>query len=336
MLLRFTAKPATGILNPLPEIAGQSWRVTGRGPDRGCNELLRRNFPLDAARPTLRCTPSRLSGKIASKGWPGMGFVIGPVRAAGWSARVGTAARSPLDLLDQWAITCKKKPVSGASRPQPMVCRRPACRRRSVTRHRGGQPRFELASLHCQLARPWFSGKCRRFGFGNIPARRPAGAHHQSLFHAPPDPAYNFGEFYRRVRERGFILYPGKLTTRRQPFRVGCHRGPSMRAAFDAGRVAAIAGRVCGEMGVTAEPGGRTDDSGPAEGPAGDHLDPALERGGDRRHFARKGPYERQVGSSRSRQRIGARETRLAHPTRRNVATSAHPHPPRSRPRPSG
>jgi len=40
-------------------------------------------------------------------------------------------------------------------------------------------------------------------------------------FHAPPDPAYSFGEFYRRVRERGFILYPGKLTAV-ETFRVGC------------------------------------------------------------------------------------------------------------------
>ena len=40
-------------------------------------------------------------------------------------------------------------------------------------------------------------------------------------FHAPPDPAYDFGEFYALVRERGFILYPGKLTAV-DTFRVGC------------------------------------------------------------------------------------------------------------------
>src|SRR5665811_1610380 len=40
-------------------------------------------------------------------------------------------------------------------------------------------------------------------------------------FHAPPDPAYDFTEFYRRVRDRGFILYPGKLTAV-ETFRVGC------------------------------------------------------------------------------------------------------------------
>src|SRR5262249_5447654 len=40
-------------------------------------------------------------------------------------------------------------------------------------------------------------------------------------FQAPSDPAYEFGDFYRRVREQGFILYPGKLTSL-ETFRVGC------------------------------------------------------------------------------------------------------------------
>ena len=40
-------------------------------------------------------------------------------------------------------------------------------------------------------------------------------------FHSPPDPAYDFNEFYRRVRDRGFILYPGKLTAV-DTFRIGC------------------------------------------------------------------------------------------------------------------
>jgi 2-aminoethylphosphonate-pyruvate transaminase len=40
-------------------------------------------------------------------------------------------------------------------------------------------------------------------------------------FHAPPDPRYAFKDFYARVREKGFILYPGKLT-QVETFRVGC------------------------------------------------------------------------------------------------------------------
>src|SRR5213080_4328534 len=40
-------------------------------------------------------------------------------------------------------------------------------------------------------------------------------------FHAPPDTRYTFKEFYERVRDKGFILYPGKLT-QLETFRVGC------------------------------------------------------------------------------------------------------------------
>jgi 2-aminoethylphosphonate-pyruvate transaminase len=40
-------------------------------------------------------------------------------------------------------------------------------------------------------------------------------------FHAPTDTRYTFREFYDRVRDKGFILYPGKLT-QVETFRVGC------------------------------------------------------------------------------------------------------------------
>ena len=40
-------------------------------------------------------------------------------------------------------------------------------------------------------------------------------------FHAPADTRYSFREFYDRVRDKGFILYPGKLT-QMETFRVGC------------------------------------------------------------------------------------------------------------------
>ena len=40
-------------------------------------------------------------------------------------------------------------------------------------------------------------------------------------FHAPHDPRYQFKDFYERVKAKGFILYPGKLT-QVDTFRVGC------------------------------------------------------------------------------------------------------------------
>lgn len=40
-------------------------------------------------------------------------------------------------------------------------------------------------------------------------------------FHMPADPKFDFEDFYRRVGEKGFLLYPGKLTVA-PSFRVGC------------------------------------------------------------------------------------------------------------------
>jgi 2-aminoethylphosphonate-pyruvate transaminase len=40
-------------------------------------------------------------------------------------------------------------------------------------------------------------------------------------FHIPADPAFAFGAFYNRLRARGFVIYPGKLTVA-ETFRIGC------------------------------------------------------------------------------------------------------------------
>jgi 2-aminoethylphosphonate-pyruvate transaminase len=67
-------------------------------------------------------------------------------------------------------------------------------------------------------------------------------------FHAPADAAYDFAEFYRKVRDKGFILYPGKLTAV-ETFRVGCI------GAVDADvmrRAVAAIGASLDEMGVSA------------------------------------------------------------------------------------
>jgi len=40
-------------------------------------------------------------------------------------------------------------------------------------------------------------------------------------WHAPAHPAYDFKRFYAAAKQRGFLLYPGKLTEV-ETFRVGC------------------------------------------------------------------------------------------------------------------
>jgi 2-aminoethylphosphonate-pyruvate transaminase len=55
-------------------------------------------------------------------------------------------------------------------------------------------------------------------------------------FHAPAHEAYNFKRFYEAAKQRGFILYPGKLT-QLETFRVGCIGaigGNEMRQAVNA------------------------------------------------------------------------------------------------------
>jgi len=59
-------------------------------------------------------------------------------------------------------------------------------------------------------------------------------------------PAYDFKAFYERVRERGFILYPGKLT-RVETFRVGCI---GALGGADIEKVVAAVGETLREAGI--------------------------------------------------------------------------------------
>jgi 2-aminoethylphosphonate-pyruvate transaminase len=66
-------------------------------------------------------------------------------------------------------------------------------------------------------------------------------------FLMPSDAKFHFQSFYDRLRERGFVIYPGKLTVA-DTFRIGCI-GRLGRAEME-GALAAIRA-VLGEMGVT-------------------------------------------------------------------------------------
>ena len=66
-------------------------------------------------------------------------------------------------------------------------------------------------------------------------------------FHMPADPHFAFEGFYERMRCRGYVIYPGKLTAA-PSFRIGCigRLGRTeMRGALDAVE------SVLGEMGVS-------------------------------------------------------------------------------------
>jgi 2-aminoethylphosphonate-pyruvate transaminase len=223
----------TGILNPLPLIAAVVARH-GRGlivdamSSYGAIPIDARSVRFDAL--------IAASGKCL-EGVPGMGFVIG--RRSALEGSAGNSCSLAMDLLDQWQYMGK----TGQWRftpPTHVV----AALRAAIDQYQGqgGQPaRLARYSENCRR----LVNDMRRLGFETF---LPDGVQAPIIvtFHAPADPAYDFGEFYRRVRERGFVLYPGKLTSV-DTFRVGCI------GAIDAdtmGRAVAAIGEVMGGMGV--------------------------------------------------------------------------------------
>jgi 2-aminoethylphosphonate-pyruvate transaminase len=65
-------------------------------------------------------------------------------------------------------------------------------------------------------------------------------------FHMPKDPKFVFETFYDLLKERGYVIYPGKLTVA-DSFRIGCIG--RLNADHMRGVLAAVA-EVLSELGV--------------------------------------------------------------------------------------
>jgi len=151
------------------------------------------------------------SGKCL-EGVPGMGFVI--VRKKVLEARAGNAHSLAMDLHDQYVYM--EKTTQWRYTPPTHVV---AALRAAVDQFKaaGGQPaRLARYTANCEAL---VSGMAE---LGFRPYLKPeVQAPIIVTFHAPADPAYDFKSFYAAVRDRGYILYPGKLT-QVETFRVGC------------------------------------------------------------------------------------------------------------------
>ena len=198
----------TGILNPLDEIGAVAARHGRRLIIDGMSSFAA--LPID-----LRTLPVdaliAASGKCL-EGVPGMGFVI--ARREALAAAAGNSHSLALDLHDQW-IYLERTGQWRFTPPTHVL----AALRAALDQYQqaGGQP--------ARLAR--YRENCTALidGMTELGLRSflPAAVQAPIIvtFHAPSHPAYDFATFYRRVREQGFILYPGKLT-RVDTFRVGC------------------------------------------------------------------------------------------------------------------
>ncbi|HEX4153512.1 MAG TPA: 2-aminoethylphosphonate--pyruvate transaminase [Steroidobacteraceae bacterium] len=198
----------TGILNPLPEIAAA---VAARGRALIIDAMSSYGaIPIDAR--ALRFDALIAASGKCLEGVPGMGFVI--ARRTALESSAGNSRSLAMDLLDQWQYMQKTGQWRFTPPTQVMAALRTAIDQYQA---QGG--------LAARLAR--YRDNCaalvsgmRDLGFETF---LPDAVQAPIIvtFHAPPDPAYDFKAFYARVRARGFILYPGKLT-KVDTFRVGC------------------------------------------------------------------------------------------------------------------
>jgi 2-aminoethylphosphonate-pyruvate transaminase len=197
-----------GILNPLPEIA---MAVAKHGRSLIIDAMSSYGaIPVDAR--ALRFDAMIAASGKCLEGVPGMGFVI--TRRTALERSAGNSCSLVMDLLDQWQYM--QKTGQWRFTPPTHVV---AALRAAIDQYQaqGGLPaRLARYTANCAAL---VSGM-RALGFKTF---LPDAVQAPIIvtFHAPPDPAYDFSKFYALVRERGFILYPGKLTAV-DTFRVGC------------------------------------------------------------------------------------------------------------------
>jgi 2-aminoethylphosphonate-pyruvate transaminase len=199
---------SAGILNPLAEVAAVVERH-GRGLIIDAMSSFGA-LPIDAR--TIRFDAVIAASGKCLEGPPGMGFVI--VRREALLAAAGNCHSLALDLHDQWVYMQK------------------------TTQWRYTPPTHVVAAFDSAIAQylaegglaargARYAANCRTLIDGmqrlGMKPFLPAAVQAPIIvtFHAPATPKYEFKAFYNAVKARGYILYPGKLTTL-ETFRVGC------------------------------------------------------------------------------------------------------------------
>ncbi len=224
----------SGILNPLEAVAD----VTARHGRRllidamsafGALELDAAKVPFDAV---------VASSNKCLEGVPGLGFCVAPKAAL--EATKGNSPSLSLDLYDQWQAMEK----NGQWRFTPPVQVVAALGQAldEFDAEGGVAGRHQRYAENCRI----LVEGMRALGFQTLlPDELQAPI--IVTFHVPADPRFDFEDFYERLRLRGYVIYPGKLTVA-DSFRIGCIG--RLGAEEMRGVLAAVEG-VLDEMGVT-------------------------------------------------------------------------------------
>ncbi|SFB38915.1 2-aminoethylphosphonate--pyruvate transaminase [Collimonas sp. OK607] len=199
---------STGILNPLREIAEviashKRSLIIDAMSSFGALAVDAATVPFDAL--------IAASGKCI-EGPPGMGFVV--ARKSVLEKAAGNSTSLSLDLYDQW--TYMEKTTQWRFTPPTHIV---AAFHQALLQFvaEGGQP--------ARLARYQENYEALMKGMQELGLKSFLDPKTQApiivTIHAPDSAKYEFKRFYNQVRDKGFVLYPGKLT-QAETFRVGC------------------------------------------------------------------------------------------------------------------
>jgi 2-aminoethylphosphonate-pyruvate transaminase len=192
-------------------------------------------LPLDVRK--VRCDAVAASSNKCIEGVPGLGFVL--CREVVLPETKGNATTLVLDIHDQWQNFVK----TGQYRFTPPIHVIVAFHQALMEFFaEGGQPgRWRRYAENCRIL---IEGM-RAMGFSTL---LPDGLQAPIIvtFHMPRDERFVFQSFYDKLKDRGYVIYPGKLTVA-DSFRIGCIGrldASHMRGALEA------VGEVLAELGV--------------------------------------------------------------------------------------
>jgi 2-aminoethylphosphonate-pyruvate transaminase len=224
----------SGILNPIAEIAALAARHGKRLLIDAMSAF--GALPLDARELAFDAVAASCNKCI--EGIPGLGFVI--CRTTALAATAGNATTLTLDLHDQWHNFERTGQYRFTPPIHVIVSFHQALEEflaEGGVAGRGGR--------YAENCRVLIDGM-RALGFEPLLADR-LQAPIIVTFRMPADPRFVFQTFYDKLKDCGYVIYPGKLTVA-ESFRIGCIGRlypDQMRSA-----VAAI-GDILREMGVS-------------------------------------------------------------------------------------
>jgi 2-aminoethylphosphonate-pyruvate transaminase len=197
----------TGILNPLEDIAAV---CKARGVKLVVDAIASyAGFEINA--PALDVEAVIISPNKCLEAVPGIALVL--VKRESLIAGKGRSPSSVLDLYAQWAFMQEK----GAFRTTPPTHVLLALAK-AVERHKaeGG-----IAPRQARYRRNFgrLTNGLRQHGFATLLPDEYASPI-IATFHDPADPAYSFAAFYEVMERRGFLIFPGRLTSA-GTFRIG-------------------------------------------------------------------------------------------------------------------